>query len=719
MMPGIQVLLTQERFLDNLPEHDAHVVCLDADWQKIAQQPDVNPVKLTTAENLAYVIYTSGSTGHPKGVAIAHRSTVALLDWARQYFTPEQRAGVLAATSLCFDLSVFELFVPLSWGGKVILAETVLHLPTLPAAREVTLINTVPSAMAALLRLDRLPPAVHTVNLAGEPLSNSLVQQVYEQSTVQQVINLYGPSEDTTYSTWALIPRGATTPPSIGRPIANTQVYLLDTYLQPVPIGVPGELYIGGAGLAHGYLNRPGLTAERFIPHPLDDQPGARLYKTGDIARYLPDGNIEFLGRIDHQVKMRGFRIELGEIEATLDQHPAVRENIVVVRQDTPDSKRLVAYVVPHSHDQEEATTEQTAQWQTAWDGVYVRASQHDDPLSNFNGWTSSYTGQPIPEGEMHEWVDHTVARILALQPRRVLDIGCGAGLLLFRIAPHCAQYCGTDFSSEVLGYVERQLTTQKLAQVTLAQRAADNFEGITAGAFDVVILNSVIQYFPSIDYLLRVLESAVQVVAPGGTVVVGDVRSLPLLEALHASVMLHRAPASLARAELQQRLAKRLADEQELTLDPAFFVALKQYLPMISDVDIQLKRGSHHNELTKFRYDVTLHVGPRLHPQIMPDWLDWPDHGLTLSSVRELLRTTRSEVLGLRRVPNARLWTEVKLLDWLAGGEGSATVGQLREELQAGCRALAVDPEDFWTLSRELPYDVAIHCSDRDGWQL
>ncbi|HZC02619.1 MAG TPA: amino acid adenylation domain-containing protein, partial [Gammaproteobacteria bacterium] len=345
----VAVLLTQAGLAPTLPQTTAQVVCLDREWERISQAPEGNPRSPLSPENLAYVIYTSGSTGIPKGVAIEHHSPVALLEWSRKIFTPDEFAGVLASTSICFDLSVFELFVPLSWGGRVILAENALQLPTLPMGQEVTLVNTVPSAMAELVRSEGVPISVRVVNLAGEPLQNTLVQQIYQQESIQRVFNLYGPSEDTTYSTFALVSKGSSKAPSIGRPLANTQVYLLDRHLHPVPIGVPGELYIGGAGLARGYLHRPELTPEKFIPHPFSALPGERLYRTGDVARYLPDGNLEFLGRLDHQVKVRGFRIELGEIEACLGGHPGVREVVVLAREDVPGQKRLVAYVVPNA----------------------------------------------------------------------------------------------------------------------------------------------------------------------------------------------------------------------------------------------------------------------------------------------------------------------------------------------------------------------------------
>ncbi|MGB3533919.1 MAG: amino acid adenylation domain-containing protein [Microcoleaceae cyanobacterium] len=322
---------------------------IDKDWNKITQESLENPTSPLTKNNLAYVIYTSGSTGKPKGVAIEHRSTIELIHWAKEVFSHESLAGVLASTSICFDLSIFELFVPLSLGGKIILAENALELPNLAARDQVTLINTVPSAIAHLLQIKGIPSSVCTVNLAGEALQNRLIQQLEKQKNIKQIYNLYGPSEDTTYSTYAEVKSSSTLSVPIGQPINNTQAYVLDQYLQPLPIGVKGELYLGGEGLARGYLNRPKLTAEKFISNPFTDnsyQQLNRLYKTGDKARYQPDGQLEFLGRIDHQVKIRGYRIEIGEIEAVLSQYPALIECVVTVREDEPNNKRLVAYIV-------------------------------------------------------------------------------------------------------------------------------------------------------------------------------------------------------------------------------------------------------------------------------------------------------------------------------------------------------------------------------------
>ena len=341
---GIAVLLTEQQYVKDLRSRSAQVVCVDSDRETIAQHSKDRLESGVTADNLAYVIYTSGSTGRPKGVAITHHSAGILIHWAHECFSVAELVGVLASTSICFDLSIFEIFVPLSIGGKVLLADNALALSHLPAAREVTLVNTVPSVFSELLRDGAIPDTVRTINLAGEPLTQKLAQEIYQRNHVAALYNLYGPTEDTTYSTYTLVPRDET--PSIGRPIANTQAYVLDRNLQRVPVGVAGDLYLSGDGLARGYLNRADLTAEKFVPHPLSFEKGARLYKTGDQARYKSNGEIEYLGRNDQQVKIRGFRIELGEIEETLQQHPAIREAVVIAREDYAGEKRLVAYLV-------------------------------------------------------------------------------------------------------------------------------------------------------------------------------------------------------------------------------------------------------------------------------------------------------------------------------------------------------------------------------------
>jgi amino acid adenylation domain-containing protein len=342
---GVQVVITQERRRAELEAIGKLVVSVDGDRERINEQSEQRLDAEVWPESLAYIIYTSGSTGKPKGVAIRHKSAVAFTNWCREVFTQEDMQGVLASTSICFDLSVFEILVTLACGGKLILAQDALRLAELEAGSEVSLINTVPSAIAELMRMGSLPESVKIVNLAGEALARTVVDEVYKQTGVERVYNLYGPSEDTTYSTYIEMERGAQGTPTIGRPITNTKAYILDQWLQPVPVGVAGELYLAGDGLARGYWNRPDQTAEKFIPNPFNAEGGERLYRTGDLAIYLLDGQIDYIGRADNQVKVRGYRIELGEIESVLRQRQELTDVVVVVREDEPGDKRLVAYL--------------------------------------------------------------------------------------------------------------------------------------------------------------------------------------------------------------------------------------------------------------------------------------------------------------------------------------------------------------------------------------
>ncbi len=485
------VLLTQAHLQERLPQHTAQVVYLDADLEEIAHHPVTAPGSAVRLNNLAYVLYTSGSTGKPKGVAIEHRSSVTFIDWATKSFSPQQLAGVLASTSINFDLSVYEIFVPLCCGGAVILCENLLHLSSLLAAKQVTLVNTVPSVLAEFLKGNALPASVRVVNLAGEPLSRALAQRAYQQDTVQQVFNLYGPTEDTTYSTWSLVQKDASDAPSIGRPLPGTQVYILDHHLQPVPIGVAGELYLSGDKLARCYLNRPELTAERFLRNPFSDVPGARIYKTGDLARYCVDGTIEHLGRLDHQVKIRGFRIELGEIEAVLSQHPAVRQAMVVAREDVPGDKRLVAYIVLHqdqaaiADDLKSHVMKQVPAYMVP--SVFVLL----DVLPLTPNGKVDRKALPVPEPSrstaqdnfvaptlpLHHQLVHIWEDLLGVQPIGIKDdffeLG-GHSLLAARLLDRIAQVCGKGLPLSTLfaGATIEQLATALMGEAKTDSRA-------------------------------------------------------------------------------------------------------------------------------------------------------------------------------------------------------------------------------------------------------
>lgn len=348
------VLLTQERLLKSLPEQGTQIICLDTDWESIAQESKENLCRNgIQPDNLAYVIYTSGSTGKPKGVMISHSSICNHMFWMQSTFPLTEEDKVLQKTPFSFDASVWEFYAPLLIGAQLIVARPGGHqdsayLVKAITDQKITVLQLVPTLLQMLLEQEGIEncKSLKRIFCGGEVLPVALQERLFVKLDVD-LHNLYGPTEACIDATFWTCKRGMhqqSVP--IGRPISNTQVYILDSNLQPVPIGVPGELYIGGAGLAQGYLNRPDLTKEKFIPNPFNDEPDMRLYKTGDLAYYRNDGTIEYIGRIDNQVKIRGFRIELAEIEAVLSSHPQIQQAVVIATEDSFSNQKLVAYVV-------------------------------------------------------------------------------------------------------------------------------------------------------------------------------------------------------------------------------------------------------------------------------------------------------------------------------------------------------------------------------------
>ncbi len=358
---GAPVLLTQARLVKDLPDHRAEVICLDTDWDEIAQEPEENPASGVTAENLAYLIFTSGSTGQPKGVLISHYNVTRLFEATRELFNFNNGDVWTLFHSYAFDFSVWELWGALLHGGRLVVVPYLVsrspeEFYDLLCREQVTVLNQTPSAFRQLMQAEQSTGAAKELALrlvifGGEALEVQSLKPWFDRRGDEhpRLINMYGITETTVHVTYRRLTRAdlsAISGSVIGRAIPDLRIYVLDQQRRPVPVGVPGEIYVGGTGLARGYLNRPELTAERFVPDPFSSEDGARLYKTGDLARYLPDGDIEYLGRLDHQVKVRGFRIELGEIEAVLSGHQGVRTSVVIAKEDAPGDKRLIAYLV-------------------------------------------------------------------------------------------------------------------------------------------------------------------------------------------------------------------------------------------------------------------------------------------------------------------------------------------------------------------------------------
>ncbi|MFD7992205.1 amino acid adenylation domain-containing protein [Streptomyces mexicanus] len=743
------VLLVQEAVRGVLPPFDGTALALDGADGEPEHDPDV----AVRPDGAAYVIYTSGSTGLPKGVVNTHEGIVNRLRWMQDAYGLTARDRVLQKTPYSFDVSVWEFFWPLAQGARLVSAvpdghRDTRYLAETIAAEGITVVHFVPSMLRLFLaeRDVPRPAALRLVVCSGEALPYELQQECAARLPGVRLENLYGPTEAAVDVTrWSCRPGDPRELVPIGSPVANTRVHLLDAALEPVPVGVPGELYIGGVQVARGYLARPALTAERFVPDPFAAEPGGRLYRTGDLARRLPDGSIEFLGRVDHQIKLRGLRIEPGEIEEALRAHAGVRDTAVVARRpagaDTApdpasgdagagvDDRQLVAYVVldrdgarqaADSPDGEPADG-QVGEWAGVFDTAYARREADPEgsgevPDASFDlaGWDSSYTGEPLPAEEMRAWVDGTVERILALRPRRVLELGCGTGLLLFRVAPHCESYVGADISRTGLEGIRRALRTAPLPQVSLVHAPADHPDLVAPGTVDTVVINSVAQYFPDPEYLTAVLRRAVAATAPGGRVFLGDLRDLGLLEAFHASVEVARADAGTPARTVRARVAQRVREEQELAVDPAFLTALRREIPRIGRVEVQLKGGGYDNELSRFRYDAVLHLdvadaGPGA------EWREWEelDADGAPDAVRALLAERGGRMLGLLGAPNGRTAPHVATAALLERSAAGQTVADVRAAVAGDG---GPDPEAYRALAAEFGLTAEIRRSARHG---
>jgi amino acid adenylation domain-containing protein/thioester reductase-like protein len=713
------VLLTHRHLDEQLyTTPDLQRVYLDRDAETIAQYSDANLNVDLSDDDRAYIIYTSGSTGKPKGVQIKHGALVNLLRSMQREPGIDKSDTLLAMTTISFDLAVPDLYLPLIVGAKIRLVSRAVatnpaQLSAVLSEPGITFVQATPATWRMVLAAGWKGNPNLKVLCGGEALTRALANQLLDR--VQSLWHMYGPTETTVWSMLHQVMHGNDVVP-LGRPIANTQIYLLenqarraDDPLMTVPVGVAGELYIGGDGVALGYLNRDELNADRFIPDTFSGEPGAYLYKTGDLARYRPDGNLEFIGRGDNQVKIRGYRVELGDVETAIAQHPSVRETAVLAKEDATGNKRLVAYVVARSEvDQvdnlSEAYSDQIGQWENVWSNAYAQTTEAD-PTFNSNGWNDSFTGKPMPDDEVQIWVDQTVDRILDLKPKRILEIGCGMGLLLFRIAPECEAYVGTDISAEGIQNIQRQLDRdpERWRHVEVAQAAAHELDRFEPGSFDTIVVNSVIQYFPSVDYLINVLQKLTNLVSPGGYIFVGDVRNLNLLETFHAGVQFGFAPDNLSTEALRLRIHQRIEQEHELVIRPEFFDALQQHLPSITHVDTQLKRGHAFNELIRFRSDVTLCINQAVSTIEEVPQRDWSD--LSLNRLYELMRDGAIDCLKITDVPDPRIAAEVQVTEWLANNDENMTVRDLRDATSPAVHY--AHPEDFWQLGHEMGYRI------------
>ncbi len=716
-----RVIVTSRRDAEGLPSDARGAELLYLDEISDDDGDGTGDLPRVAADHPAYVLYTSGSTGRPKAVVISHRGICNHRHWMQAALPLGRGDRLLHQAALGFDASVWEIFAPLVAGACVVPApagsgrDPGRLIEALRRAR-VTVLHAVASMLRPLVEHPDFGRCrdLRRVSNGGEALPPELAGRLVAALPRSSLVNLYGPCEVTIQAAFHTCrPKASESRVAIGRPIANARLYVLDGDLRPVAAGEEGVLFAGGPGLARGYLRRAALTAERFVPDPfagLAGRSGQRLYDTGDRMLRRADGTLDFLGRLDRQVKVRGVRVELGEIERVLGEHPDVAEAAVVLTGGTAGAgARLIAYAVarPGAGASEDAWGEEHVEhWRAIYDDTYSEAAGRPGDAGDLAGWDSSYTGRPLPAEHMEESVRHVVQRVLEAASRvpgskpcltsggaRVLEIGCGTGLLLFRIAPSCRRYLGTDLSPAVVRSVRSRLG-EDLPQVEVRAQSADDFAGIDDGEFDVAFCNSVIGHFPSTGYLVSVLDHMVRATARGGSVLIGDIRNLPLLEALATSIETFKAPSELPLPELAERVRRSLRREDRLAVDPAFFADLPRRLPRVTGVRIRPKGGRLLNELTRFRYDVVLELdGEADSAGDGVARLDWRRDALTLAELARFLERERPAALAVHNVPNARVAGDVARLERLRSA-GVATAGELRAvKVDAGG---AVDPADF-----------------------
>ncbi|ORA45056.1 non-ribosomal peptide synthetase, partial [Mycolicibacterium celeriflavum] len=619
-----------------------------------------------TVDTTAHVIFTSGSTGTPKGVAVSHAGLlgVAALHEVIGLGADTRMLMVAAPT---FDVSVGEMLLAVGARAALVVAPSDGYageaLTRLLESQQVTAACLTPTVLSTVDR-SRLSK-IDTLITTGEACPTELATA---WSRGRRMFNAYGPTETTIWATCSA-PLSPGQPVGIGSPIFGVGALVLDDRLKPAPVGVIGELYLAGPALAHGYVGRPDLTADRFTANPYGG-PGARMYRTGDRVRWTRAGVIDYLGRADTQIKLRGQRIELGEIENTLLACPEIRQAIATVYHGNTGD-HLIAYVTLDDTTSTEKDVETVEHWQKVYDEVYGANGSAPAFGMDFRGWNSSFTEDPIPLEEMEEWRSATVTRIMALQPRRVLEIGVGSGLVLSKLAPHCEHYVATDMSAVAVDKLARSLEELQVPwrdRVELLAQPAHITDGLANGYFDTVIINSVVQYFPSAGYLSDLIDTVMNLLGPAGSLFIGDVRNHSLQGAFQTAVALARTDTADAD-EIRRRVQLAVVSEPELLLAPEFFTTWAAENQAVAGLDIEVKRGWADNELTRYRYDVIVRKTPTPVRSLAtaPAW-SWTQCA-GVRGLQHQLASERPGVVRITDIPRAVLVTDIHIEDALAAG--------------------------------------------------
>lgn len=672
-----------------------------------------------------YIMYTSGTTGVPKGVVVSNRNVVRLVNKPNYMeILPSDRIFHYAPIS--FDASTFEIWGALLSGCTLVIPTkkhlSIEELSDIVIKTPITILMITVSLFNILV--EEKPECITGLSyiLTGGDVANlkCIKKAVSYLGSQGKLVHAYGPTENTTFTScyvmnkhtnceWGVVP--------IGKPISNTTVYVLDNEKRLVPPGVIGELYTGGDGVALKYLNHKDFTEERFVLDKFEKKDNTRMYRTGDYVRWLPDGNLQFIGRKDNQVKIRGFRVEINEIENIIKSNELVKDCIIRVIKKK-DVKELLAYLVPknNSHISLKKTSEFLQNFNELFEEIYTKAG---DSIYNFNGWESTYTKAKIPEEEMKEWHKYTMETIHAIKGESILEIGCGSGLLLFQLVDECKSYLGTDYSLSTIENLRHSLNKRgDGCHINVMHKEACDFSNIADNQYDTIIMNSVIQYFPNLDYLLDVLDNCIRKIKKGGRIFMGDIRNYDLLKEFHASVVYFQRKNYENLNELINRLYQSCMNENELLLSPAFFLALKNRYPEISNIQIEWKRGKYLNEMTKYRYNVVLEINskPIELPKMIP--FNWENDKVDeLERLSEVL-DGENQWVNIKGIYNKR---NQKDIDFLAAIADSTlhlkSIRQLEKYIdRRSDEGNLIDVEEIYSLAEEKGYSVKIFPSKQNA---
>ena len=631
----LKFIITINKYIDKFNEKSKYfnLILLDDASKNIHSFSKKDPNRFVHKDTTAYVIYTSGTTGNPKGVAISHFNVTRLMLATQPKFSFNEKDIWTLLHSYAFDFSVWEIWGALFHGAKLLLLPSEIKksmedLVDLVIKEKVTVLNITPPAFYYFVQIEHTFDIPQLVNLryiifGGAALNTEILKQWFSRYPERkpQCVNMFGITETTVHATCHFIIKSDldNTACPIGTAIPDMQIYLLNDALKPVPLGGIGEIYIGGPGIAKGYLNHEELNSEKFIPNCFSHS--GKLYKSGDLAKFNSRGQLEYIGRIDQQVKIRGYRMELQEITAVIEQHLLVKQAVLRVVENQSVNSKLVAYVLLDKnkfalHESMQFSQEQINDWNIVFDNYYNDDNENKNSDFNIQGWVSSYTRENIPNQEMLEWVENTVYRIRKFLPKKVLEIGFGTGLLLTPIAPDCEKYVGCDLSQVAIDYVSKHILSDKnkFKSVTLFQREATNFSGFDDNSFDTFILNSVSQYFPSIQYLSDILKQAISKISDGGILFIGDVRNYALDANFYTSVALYNTYKKEEKTinKIQQSVKNNMLLNIELSIHPQFFYNLIKNDPKVSYVEILYKEGTYFNEMNLFRYDAIIYINSK-----------------------------------------------------------------------------------------------------------